>query len=52
MSNKKAFAVKETINKMKRQHTEWAKVFSSDASAKGSTSKIYKELLQLSFRKK
>ena len=37
--------VKETINKLKRQHTEWEKIFASHLSDKGLKSKIYKELL-------
>ena len=44
----KSFAtVKETINKMKRQPTEWEKIFSNHISDKGLISKIYKELTQL-----
>ena len=39
---------KETIIKMKRQHTEWEKIFANDATDKGLVSKIYKKtLLQL-----
>ena len=33
---------KETINKMKRQLTEWEKVFANDATDKGLNSKISK----------
>jgi len=40
---------KKTINKTKRQPTEWEKIFTNDKSDKGLTSKIYK---QLSIRKK
>ena len=36
--------VKETINKTKRQPTEWEKIFANDISDKGLVSKIYKEL--------
>ena len=36
--------VKETVNKTKRQLTEWEKIFASDLSDKGLVSKIYKEL--------
>ena len=43
---------KETTNKMKRQPTEWEKVFVNDISYKGLTSKIYKKLIQLSIKKK
>ena len=34
---------KETINKTKRQPTEWEKIFENDISDKGLVSKIYKE---------
>ena len=33
---------KETIIKMKRQHTEWEKIFANDATDKGLVSKIYR----------
>ena len=32
----------KTINKMKRQPTEWEKIFANDATNKGLISKIYK----------
>ena len=35
---------KETINKTKKQPSEWEKVFANDISDKGLVSKIYKEL--------
>ena len=35
---------KETINKTKRQPTEWEKIFAHDISDKELVSKIYKEL--------
>ena len=38
---------KETINKMKRQPTEWEKIFANDATHKGLISKIYKQPIQL-----
>ena len=38
---------KETINKTKRQLTEWEKIFANDISDKGLVSKIYKELTKL-----
>ena len=34
---------KETINKMKRQPTEWEKLFANDATNKELISKIYKQ---------
>ena len=33
---------KETINKMKRQASEWEKIFANEANDKGLISKIYK----------
>ena len=36
---------KETINKMKRQPTEWEKIRTSSVTDKGLISKIYKQLL-------
>ena len=39
--------VKETINKMKRQPTEWEKIFANNVTAKGLIPKIYKKLMQL-----
>ena len=38
---------KETVNKTKRQPTEWEKIFANDISDKGLVSKIYKELMKL-----
>ena len=43
---------KETINKMKRQHTEWEKIFANEATNKGLNFKIYKQLLQFYVKKK
>ena len=42
---------KETINKMKRQPTDWEKLFANDVTNKGLISKIYKQLIQLSDKK-
>ena len=42
---------KETVNKTKRQPTEWEKIFANDISNKGLVSKIYKELIQLNTQK-
>ena len=36
---------KETINKMKRQPTDWEKIFANDVTDKGLVSKICKELM-------
>ena len=43
---------KETVNKTKRQPTEWEKIFASDSTDKGLVSKIYKEFLKPSPRKR
>ena len=42
---------KETINKTKRQPSEWEKILANEATNKGLISKIYKQLMQLSIRK-
>ena len=42
---------KETINEMKRQPTDWEKIFANDATDKGFISKIYKQLIQLNNKK-
>ena len=42
---------KETVNKTKRQPTEWEKIFANDISDKGLVSKIYKELIKLNSKK-
>ena len=41
---------KETINKMKRQPSEWEKIFANEATDKGLTSKIYNQLMQLNIK--
>ena len=43
---------KKTINKTKRQPTEWEKIFANDATNKGLISKIYKQLIQLNIKTK
>ena len=42
---------KETINKMKRQPSEWEKVFSNEITDKGLISKIYKQFMELNIKK-
>ena len=42
---------KETINKTKRQPTEWEKIFANEVTNKGLISKIYKQLMQLNIKK-
>ena len=43
---------KETISKMKRQPSEWEKIFANDVTDKGLISKIYKQLMQLCIKTK
>ena len=42
---------KETVNKTKRQPTEWEKTFANGISDKGLVSKIYKKLIKLNTQK-
>ena len=42
---------KETINKIKRQPTEWENILANDTFDKSLTSKIYKELIKLNTKK-
>ena len=43
--------MKETISKVKKQHSEWEKIAADKATEKELISKIYKQLLQLKSRK-
>ena len=48
----KSFCIaKGTINKMKRQPSEWEKIFANEATNKELISKIYKQLMQLNIKK-
>ena len=47
MKLKSFCTAKENINKMKRQPSEWEKILANEATDKESTSKIYKQLMQL-----
>ena len=42
---------KESINKTKRQPSEWEKIFANEATDKGLISKIYRQPMQLSIKK-
>ena len=42
---------KETINKIKRQLSEWEKIIANETTDKGLIFKIYKQLIQLNTRK-
>ena len=48
----KSFCItKETISKVKRQPSEWEKIIANEEADKELISKIYKQLLQLNYRK-
>ena len=49
--NERFCRAKETINKMKRQPSEWEKIIANKTNHKGLISKIYKQLRQLNIRK-
>ena len=51
MKRKSFCTAKETINKTKRQPSEWEKVFANEAADKGLISKTYKQLMQLNIKK-
>ena len=51
MKLKRFCTTKETINKMKRQPSEWEKIFANEANDKGLISKIYKQLMKLNTKK-
>ena len=50
MKIKSFFTAKETINKTKRQPTEWTKMLAKNVSDKRLASKIYKDLTKLKTR--
>ena len=48
----KSFCIaKETINKMKRQPTNWEKIFANDTTDQRLISNVYKKCIQLSTKK-
>ena len=44
---KSFYPMKETINKVKRQPSEWEKIIAYETTDKGLISRIYKQLIQL-----
>ena len=51
MKLKSFCTAKETINKTRRQPSEWEKVFANESVDKGLISKIYKQLMKLNIKK-
>ena len=51
MTLKSFCTAKETINKTKRQPSEWEKIFANEATNKGLNSKTNKQLMQLNIKK-
>ena len=50
MKLKSFCTAKETVNKMKRQPSEWEKIFANEATDKGLISKIYKQFMPLNIK--
>ena len=48
---KSFYTAKESINKVKRQPSEWERIISNETTDKGLISKIYKQLIQINTRK-
>ena len=46
MKIKKLFTLRDSINKVKRQPTEWEKIFPNHLFDKGLVSRMYRELLK------
>ena len=42
---------KKIMNKTKRQHLEWEKIFANETTVKRLISKIYKQLMELNIKK-
>ena len=51
MKLKSFCTTKETLNKMKRQPSEWEKIFANESSDKGLISKIYRQLIETNIEK-
>ena len=52
MKLKSFCTAKETINKTKRQPSEWEKMFANESMGRGLISKIYKQFIQFNIKKK
>ena len=52
MGVKSFCTAKETINKTKRQPSEWEKTFANEATNRKLICKIYKQMIQLKYQKK
>ena len=51
LMNLQGFGIaKETINKTKRQPSEWEKIFANESMDKGLISKIYKQIMHLNIK--
>ena len=50
MKLKNFCTAKETINKTKRQPSEWEKIFANKSTDKGLIPQIYKQLMQLNIK--
>ena len=48
---KRFYTAKKTINKTKRQSTDWENIFANGAMDKGLISKLYKQLTHLTIQK-
>ena len=42
--------MKETVNKVKKQSSEWEKIIANETTGQGLISKLYKQLMQLNSR--
>ena len=51
MELKSFCTAKEIVSKIKRQLSEWEKIFANDTTNKGLVSKIYKQFIQLISKK-
>ena len=51
MKLKSFCTAKETINKAKRQPSEWDKILANEATDKGLISQFYKQLMKLNIKK-